>query len=325
MTSILVGLMVLLSVIVLVQLLRVNELISEVKNEDPNEITDKDNHTQGILAFSILGVLFLAFVLWQIKYWGIHILPPASSIHGATIDTLMNVTMGLILFVFFLTQPILAWFTFKYRGNSKNKAYFFAHNNKLELAWTIIPSLVLTPLIIYGLNVWNDVTNIDTTNSKVIELYAKQFNWTARYSGEDNTLGKANYKLVKGLNELGVDMEDENAEDDIVTREVHLVVGQPVLLRMRSQDVIHSAFLPHFRVQMNCVPGMTTQFAFTPTQTTSEMKEQEGEDFDFVLLCNKICGAAHYNMKMKFIVESQEDYDTWIASQKTLKNTLTLK
>ena len=322
MTSILVGLMVLLSVIVLVQLLRVNELISEVKNEDPNEITDKDNHTQGILAFSIIGVLFLAFVLWQIKYWGIHILPPASSIHGATIDTLMNVTMGLILFVFFLTQPILAWFTFKYRGNSKNKAYFFAHNNKLELAWTIIPSLVLTPLIIYGLNVWNDVTNIDTTNSKVIELYAKQFNWTARYSGEDNTLGKANYKLVKGLNELGVDMEDENAEDDIVTREVHLVVGQPVLLRMRSQDVIHSAFLPHFRVQMNCVPGMTTQFAFTPTQTTSEMKEQEGEDFDFVLLCNKICGAAHYNMKMKFIVESQEDYDTWIASQKTLSEKL---
>jgi len=325
MTSILVGLIVLLSVIVLVQVLRVNELISEVKNEDPNEITDKDNHTQGILAFSILGVLFLAFVIWQLKYWGVHILPPASSIHGATIDTLMDVTMGLILFVFFITQPILAWFAFKYRGNSKNKAYFFVHNNKLELAWTIIPSLVLTPLIIYGLNVWNDVTNIDTTNSKVIELYAKQFNWTARYSGEDNTLGKANYKLVKGLNELGVDMEDENAEDDMVTREVHLVVGQPVLLRMRSQDVIHSAFLPHFRVQMNCVPGMTTQFAFTPTQTTTEMKEQEGEDFEFVLLCNKICGAAHYNMKMKFIVETQEEYDSWIASQKTLKNTLTLK
>ena len=325
MASILVGLIILLSVIVLVQVLRVNELISEVKNEDPNEITDKDNHTQGILAFSILGVLFLASVIWQLKYWGVHILPPASSVHGATIDTLMDVTMGLILFVFFITQPILAWFTFKYRGNSKNKAYFFVHNNKLELAWTIIPSLVLTPLIIYGLNVWNDVTGIDTTNSKVIELYAKQFNWTARYSGEDNTLGKANYKLVKGLNELGVDMEDENSEDDVVTREVHLVVDQPVLLKMRSQDVIHSAFLPHFRVQMNCVPGMTTQFGFTPTQTTKEMKEQEGEDFEFVLLCNKICGAAHYNMKMKFIVETQEEYDNWIASQKTLKNTLTLK
>ena len=159
----------------------------------------------------------------------------------------------------------------------------------------------------------------------VIELYAKQFNWTARYSGDDNTLGKANFKLVKGLNELGVNMEDENAADDIITREVHLVVDQPVLLKLRSQDVIHSAFLPHFRVQMNCVPGMSTQFGFIPTQTTEEMKEQEGKDFEFVLLCNKICGAAHYNMKMKFIVESQEEYDAWIASQKNLKNTLTLK
>ena len=325
MTGILIGLIIAVSLIVLVQLLRVNELISQVKNEDPNIVNDQDNQTQGVLAFSIMGVLFLASVLWQFKYWGIHILPPASSLHGARIDTLMQVTCALILFVFFITQPILAWFTYKYRGKSKNKAYYFVHNNKLELAWTIIPSLVLTPLIIYGLNVWNNITNVDTTDSKVIELYAKQFNWTARYSGDDNTLGKANFKLVKGLNELGVNMEDENASDDIITREVHLVVDQPVLLKMRSQDVIHSAFLPHFRVQMNCVPGMSTQFGFTPTQTTAEMKEQEGEDFDFVLLCNKICGAAHYNMKMKFIVESQEDYDAWIASQKNLKNTLTLK
>jgi cytochrome c oxidase subunit 2 len=325
MTGILIGLIIVVSFIVLVQLLRVNELISQVKNEDPNLVSDEDNNTQGILAFSIMGVLFLASVLWQFKYWGIHILPPASSIHGATIDTLMRVTLALILFVFFITQPILAWFTLKYRGNRKRKAYYFVHNNKLELAWTIIPSLVLTPLIIYGLNVWNDITNTDTSNSKVIELYAKQFNWTARYSGDDNTLGKANFKLVEGLNELGVNMDDENAGDDIITREVHLVVDEPVLLKMRSQDVIHSAFLPHFRVQMNCVPGMITQFGFTPTQTTAEMKNQEGDDFEFVLLCNKICGAAHYNMKMKVIVESQDDYDAWIYSQKTLKNTLTLK
>jgi cytochrome c oxidase subunit 2 len=119
-------------------------------------------------------------------------------------------------------------------------------------------------------------------------------------------------------------MNDEHSLDDIVTREVHIVVDKPVLLKMRSQDVIHSAFLPHFRVQMNCVPGMITQFPFTPTQTTKEMKEQEGEDFEFTLLCNKICGAAHYNMKMTFIVETQEEYDQWMSSQETLKNSLTL-
>ncbi len=325
MTGILIGLIIAVSFIVLVQLLRVNELISQVKNEDPNLVNDQDNQTQGLLVFLIAGVLFLGSVLWQFKYWGIHILPPASSIHGATIDTLMQVTCALILFVFFITQPILAWFTYKYRGNSKNKAHYFVHNNKLELAWTIIPALVLTPLIIYGLNVWNNITNVDTSNSQVIELYAKQFGWAARYSGSDNLLGRTDFRLVKGMNELGVNMEDENAFDDFITREVHLVVNKPVLLKMRSQDVIHSAFLPHFRVQMNCVPGMSTQFGFTPTQTTAEMKEQEGENFDFTLLCNKICGAAHYNMKMTFIVETEEEYNKWISSQNTLKNTLTLK
>jgi cytochrome c oxidase subunit 2 len=76
---------------------------------------------------------------------------------------------------------------------------------------------------------------------------------------------------------------------------------------------------------MNCVPGLSTQFAFTPTKTTSEMKENEGEDFEYVMLCNKICGSAHFNMQMKFVVESEEDYNKWINAQKTVQNTLTLK
>ena len=89
---------------------------------------------------------------------------------------------------------------------------------------------------------------------------------------------------------LGIDIDDVNSLDDKVTRELHLVVGKPVLMKLRSQDIIHSAFMPHFRVQMNCVPGMTTQFVFTPTKTTKEMKMLEGDDFEYVLLCNKICG-----------------------------------
>ena len=144
----------------------------------------------------------------------------------------------------------------------------------------------------------------------------------ARMSGEDNKLGRANFKLVEGKNTLGIDMKDINSADDKLSREIHLVVDKPVLLKNRSQDVIHSAYLPHFRVQMNCVPGLTTQFGFTPTQTTAEMKKQEGEDFEYVLLCNKICGAAHYNMQMKFIVETQEEHDIWLSTQKTLKEKL---
>ncbi len=322
MTNILIAIVVFLIIAAMVQVLRVGELISEVKNQDVNKVTDSDNNTQAMLFFAIGGVIYLITVLWQFKYWGIHILPPASSVHGLTIDSLMNFTLGLIIFVFFITQPILVWFVYKYRRSNTKSAFYYPHNNKLEVIWTTVPTIALTVVILYGMSVWSKITAPASKDATIIEVYAKQFNWTARYSGEDNTLGSANFRLVEGRNALGVDMEDENAIDDKITREVHLVVDKPVLLKFRSQDVIHSAYLPHFRVQMNCVPGMTTQFAFTPNQTTAEMKGQEGENFEFVLLCNKICGIAHYNMQMKFIVETQEEYDAWIASQKTLEEKL---
>lgn len=324
MTNVLIAVVVLLTIAAMVQLVRVNELLSEITNKDTNEVTDEDNNKNGIL-FLIIGFGFLAFVIWQMITWDHLLLPPASSVHGAEIDTLMKVSMTLILVVFFALSPMLFYFAYKYRGRSGNKAYFFAHNNKLEIVWTVVPTIILTALIIYGLRTWDRAMNPDITDATVIEVYSKQFDWTARYSGDDNILGEANYKLVEGRNTLGVDINDENASDDIVVREVHLPVNKPVLLKFRSRDVIHSAFLPHFRVQMNCVPGLSTQFAFTPTKTTQEMKETEGEDFEYVLLCNKICGSAHFNMQMKFVVESEEDYNKWIASQKTLKNTLTLK
>ena len=322
MTNILIFIIAILVIATLVQIVRVSELLSEIKNKDVNEVTDKDNSTQGLL-FLIVGFGFLIFVVWQMITWNHLLLPPASSIHGAQIDLLMKVSMGLIIVVFFITSPMLFYFVFKYRGKESNKAYFLSHNNKLEVVWTVIPTIILTALIIFGLKTWDKAMNVEISEStKVIEVYGKQFNWTARYSGLDNKLGTANYKLVKGKNTLGVDMLDVNSADDKMAREVHLVVNDPVLLKFRSQDVIHSAFLPHFRVQMNCVPGMTTQFGFTPTKTTAQMKESEGADFEYVLLCNKICGASHFNMQMKFIVETQEEYDIWIASQDNLEKKL---
>jgi cytochrome c oxidase subunit 2 len=325
MIYILIGLVVLLIIASLVQLTRVSELLSEIKNQDVNKVTDDDNKTQGVL-FLVIGGAFILFVIWQMVAWDHFLLPPASSLHGAEIDSLMKVSMGLILVVFFLLTPMLFFFAYKYRGNQKNTAYFFAHNNKLEVVWTVVPTIILTVLIVYGLRTWDRSMNPDISAAKVIEVYAQQFQWTARLSGKDNKLGKASYTLVNGKNSVGVDMDDENSVDDKIVREVHLVVDKPVLLKFRSKDVIHSAFLPHFRVQMNCVPGLSTQFAFTPTQTTTEMKEQEGKDFEYVLLCNKICGAAHYNMQMSFIVETQEEYDAWVDSQQILsENLLTQK
>jgi cytochrome c oxidase subunit 2 len=105
----------------------------------------------------------------------------------------------------------------------------------------------------------------------------------------------------------------------LVKGEFHLPVGVPVQFVFRSLDVIHSAYFPHFRSQMNCVPGIVTQFNFIPTKTTEQMREITGnEKFNYILLCNKICGAAHYNMQMDIVVESQEDYNNWLAEQKGL-------
>ncbi len=321
MTNILIALVVLLAIITLVQLTRVSELLGELKKQDVNEVTDEDNKTQGFLML-IIGMGFLVFVIWQMIEWNHLLLPKAASIHGQEIDVLMQFSMTLILVVFFIVTPMLFYFSYKYRGNKQNTAYFLVHNNKLEFIWTIIPTIVLTGVIIFGLKTWDKAMNVDTSDSQEIEVFVKQFQWLARFPGEDNILGKSNFQLITSTNVLGIDEEDLNSGDDKIVREVHLVVNEPVVLKFRSQDVIHSAFLPHFRVQMNCVPGLSTQFAFTPTKTTAQMKKEEGEDFEYVLLCNKICGAAHYNMQMRFVVETQEEYDLWLAKQKTISDKL---
>ncbi|MGB0790775.1 MAG: cytochrome c oxidase subunit II, partial [Flavobacteriaceae bacterium] len=239
---------------------------------------------------------------------------------------------------------------YKYRGAKGKKALFYADNDKLELIWTIIPVITLAALILYGLYSWTNIMDInDEGDPLVVELYAQQFNWTARYGGEDNVLGDASTRLIDidKANVLGLDESDPNAIDDIIVKELHLPVGRKVNFYMRSQDVLHSAYMPHFRAQMNCVPGMVTQFSFTPTMTTEEMRLQPeiidkvkrtnkiraeraaaGEEnsdpwqFDYVLLCNKICGKSHYNMQMKIIVESEKDFQNWIDSQKTFSETV---
>ncbi len=177
----------------------------------------------------------------------------------------------------------------------------------------------------------------DSKDPLIVEVYAKQFQWQARYAGQDNELGRANVRNIKGINTMGVDMTDKNAQDDIQTSELHLPKGRKIIFKFRSQDVLHSAFMPHFRAQMNCVPGMVTSFSYTPKITTKEMRlnkktmakvdginkirKEKGEDpyqFDYLLLCNKICGASHYNMQMKIVVETPSEFNAWLKQQKTM-------
>lgn len=341
--------LVLLAIVLLViaghQLLRVIELSRGLKKTKEWQITETDNNMMGKAMFAFM-IFFFAFFFWQVNRWMDRSLPPAASEHGVKIDTLWDYNIYLITIVFLITNFFLFWFAYKYRGLKTTKASYITHNNKLEMAWTIIPAIVLAFIIIFGLKYWNEIMeDANKPNRVVVELYAKQFDWTARYAGKDGKLGETDYRQIDGGNAVGMDTLDNMGNDDILVKnEFHIPVGREIELNMRSRDVIHSAYLPHFRAQMNCVPGMITTFKFTPTKTTAQMKAdpyvvkmmaginaqrakfgKEPVEFDYLLLCNKICGASHYNMQMNVIVDTEADYNAWIAKQKTFKTAVAAK
>ena len=348
MTSLLVIIVLVLLSIALWQLAKIFDLSQAGEYKDTSQIAnDDDNNTQGYLMFGFLAFIYI-FTIYGLIVWGPLVLHTPASTHGLLIDSLMNATWIVVFIAQAITQVLLHYFTFKYRGKKENKALYFADNNKLEAVWSVIPAIVLAGLILYGLYAWTNIMFIeDDEDTVTIELYAQQFNWTARYAGNDNVLGKANVRYIEGINSVGVDVEDPYSNDDVVLKELHIPKGKKIHFKMRSQDVLHSAFMPYFRAQMNCVPGMVTEFVFEPIYTTEEYRElpymvakvaninkirtkksielvANGEsaldpyEFDFLLLCNKICGASHYNMQMKIIVDTPEEYAKWLKEKTTV-------
>ncbi len=323
--------------------------LSTKQDGHPEVANDTDNKNNGYLLFAFL-IFIYGITIFSLVRYGKFLLPEAASDFGPNYDRMMGITLAIIFFVQVVTQALLHYFGYRYRGEKGKKALFYADNDRLEAIWTLIPVVVLAGLIIYGLGAWIDITDINDEGDPLeVELYAQQFNWTARYGGQDNVLGSASVRLIDidRANVLGLDESDPYSSDDIIVKELHLPVGRKVNFKMRSQDVLHSAYMPHFRAQMNCVPGMVTQFSFTPTVTTEEMRlnpdvvdkvkrtnairaewAAEGRDnsdpweFDYVLLCNKICGKSHYNMQLKIIVETEEEYNAWLAEQKTFDEML---
>jgi cytochrome c oxidase subunit II len=352
-----------------------------------------------MLLFLVVG---MSAAIWEYVIHSKHFLPESASEHGVTLDNMMTITFIITGIVFIITHILLFWFAFKYRQKKNVKALYYPDNDKLEMVWTIIPAIVLTVLVIGGLTAWQDITRKADKGTAEIELFAYQFGWTARYPGNDNVLGNANYNLISATNPLGVavdfeaeallveldsaiadveraildlpivlgnlkstlggldvdarknqvqkiaDIENGSAEnelrieirrkntqitrikaamakktffsnssmDDIITDEIHLPVNKSIVLKLRGRDVIHSAYLPYFRAQMNVVPGLPTQFSFKPTITTAEMRKKLNDnEFDYHVVCNKICGNAHFNMKMKVVIESEKDYQIWLESK----------
>ena len=438
-------LVVIAGVIALAQLAKVGQLTSLIRNKKEEDISDADTRLNGGLFIAFMVAFYAAFIFLIIRYGDYN--PPAASAHGESYDTLMNFNMYIIMAVFFLVNSVLFIFANKYRFDKERKARFFAHDNRLELIWTVIPSIVLAVIIIYGLRTWNEMTGDASDDALRVEVYSKQFDWTARYPGADGEFGLANYNLITPTNPLGIvtqdgvtealseiegqiasleaelahergrllaekaSIEDQlhaddhhahghghdahgeahgdhhdhhgisadfkanlearlhevehmlasekvvvlsnaaaeakedklhrlkrhrqrieevkpfdydggiaaweaGADDKIMKGEFHLPVGREVEFVFRSRDVIHSAYMPHFRAQMNTVPGVPTRFKMTPTITTDSMRTiLDDPDFNYVLLCNKVCGAAHFNMQMAVVVESEEEYNAWLESQ----------
>jgi len=435
-------LVVIAGVIALAQLAKVGQLTSLIRNKKEEDISAADTRLNGGLFVAFMLAFYVSFIWLIVRYGDYN--PPAASAHGVAYDTLMNFNLYIIIAVFFLVNTVLFVFANKYRQEAGRKAKFFAHDNRLELIWTVIPSIVLAVIIIYGLRTWNEMTGEASEDALRVELYSKQFDWTARYAGADGEFGLSNFNLItipnnplgivtsdgvesaladiegqiealeselaheRGrllaqidevknqlhadhhhahghedhadhgdhddhgmsaerqamlearLHELEHMLEGENvvvlsdaaveakedkvhrlkrhrqrimevqpfdyeggvaaweagADDKIVKGEFHLPVGREVEFVFRSADVIHSAYMPHFRAQMNTVPGVPTRFKMTPTITTDSMRTVlDDPDFDYVLLCNKVCGAAHFNMQMKVIIESEQEYNAWLESQ----------
>lgn len=439
--KLLILLVVVLGLVAAVQLSKVYQLSISLRGKREEDISEADNRLNGGLFLAFM-VLFYASFVWLLIKYGSYGTPPASE-HGVAVDRLMDFNMAIIFVVFFIVNTLLFWFSAKYYHRSDRKARFFAHDNRLELVWTVIPSVVLAVIIAYGLQTWNEMTGEASEDALRVELYSKQFDWTARYPGADGEFGMANYNLITPMNALGIVTEggvlealteieekiakveaeidyekghllaerasieeelhgghghgdhgdhdhgdhdhgdhgdhghhkhalearlaeidhmlesdkviilteaafeakedklyrllrhrqriqeirnfdfdgeltawESGMDDQIVKGEFHLPVGKEVEFVFRSRDVIHSAYMPQFRAQMNTVPGVPTRFKMTPTITTDSMRTVlEDPDFDYVLLCNKVCGAAHFNMQMKVVIESQESYDAWLSEQ----------
>jgi len=375
-------LIVVIGAVAISQLVRVYELTAKLRKHGEHEIPTRDNYLNSKLMLAFMIFQFGGFIYLLGKY-GWTGRGPAASVQGESTDWLLNLNFAIIIAIFFLTNFLLFFFSYKYVKRPGVKAFYYPHNNKLEMLWTVVPAAVLAVIIILGLKSWNELTSGSPENAIRIELYSKQFDWTARYSGGDNTLGKTDYKLILGYNELGLMTEatidssilamragaggildiqkllnnrdtvltdsltnllrkdlgskerllrlltqmkathnkklDKQVYDDIIQKDtLYLCVNKPYEFTFRSKDVIHSAYFPHFRAQMNTVPGYGTRLKFTPNKTTEEMRKIKNlPTFNYVLMCNKICGGAHYKMTMMVVVLEEAQYNAWMKGKAT--------
>ncbi|MFI5129866.1 MAG: cytochrome c oxidase subunit II [Chitinophagales bacterium] len=307
----------LLGFLITFQIAKASEYVSVIRGEEKAKRQTNKVNAFIMLAFLILGLIGVYYCNESLKG---KILGEAASNHGKHIDTMLDITIALTGVVFIITQVLLFWFGYKYQESDKRKAFYYPHNNKLEVIWTVIPAIALTVLVGFGIFYWFKITGDAPANAMEVEITGSQFKWEFRYPGKDKTFGKKYYKKTTGDNPLGQIWEDGANRDDIYAtgEPMHLVVNKPVRLVINAKDVIHDVGLIHFRMKMDAVPGTPTTMWFTPTKTTKDMAKETGNpDFVFEISCDQMCGKGHTNMRGEIIVETQEEYDVWMAKKES--------
>lgn len=299
------------------QIAKASEYVAVLRGEDKTRKQTNKINAFLLLVFLIAGLIGVFYCNERLKG---KILGESASVQGEHIDRMLYITIVITGIVFFITQILLFWFAYKYQESDKRKAYYFAHNNKWELIWTVIPAITLTVLVGFGIYYWFKITGDAPKDAMVVEVTGKQFGWEFRYPGRDGVLGKKYFKNVDEANNnpLGQIWDDPANHDDIyVSQEMHLVVNKPVKLIIGSKDVIHDVGLVHFRMKMDAVPGTPTTMWFTPKYTTKQMKEKTGNpDFTYEISCDQMCGRGHFGMRGVVVVETQAEFDQWLASKK---------
>ncbi len=242
-------------------------------------------------AFSLqrLALVLLLWLLDQPAAWalgqpGMRIwLPQAVTTTGPAIDRLFYVILGITGTVFVLVQATLLWFVIRYRGRPGRRAAYIHGNQLVEVIWTAIPAAILIGLTVHSQRVWSQVRGSPPPPDLEVEVQGEQFAWNIRYPGADGEF---------------------NTADDITTiNELHIPVNQTVLFHVKSKDVIHSFFVPQFRMKLDAVPGLTGRLWVSTTTAGN-----------YEIACAELCGLGHYRMRGYLTIESPEEFQTWLAA-----------
>lgn len=336
MTTIIVLFCISLLLLIIVQISRLRDLSKRLRGEEEVKARATESTGRALFLFMVVFLVVATGSIFLYKNYMLGFGPHESaSVHGSEIDRMMKWTLWVTYSVFILTHILLFYYAFKYRAKKGRRAQFISHNNTLEIAWTGIPAIVMTFLVVGGLDAWNEIMGDVGADDNYMEIEATgyQFAWQLRYPGPDGLLGRKDFRLITGSNPLGQDWTDPKNHDDILVNDVTLPVDQKIRVRITAKDVLHDFYLPQFRVKMDAVPGLPTYFVFTPNKTTKEWRkglaeypeyqqpdpEEEGkmlwETRDYELACAELCGIGHWSMKRSVFILEQDEFDTWYAGQ----------